>query len=204
MDGISSLTACVHGSNLIGNATLGLRVAPWDSDYIAYNYAAFFERYGGAAWDIWSNSAKVTDRDGNWRVCWVRLGEEICKCSVDKLKTCGSGPIKTLLELCHRSRTEIECFIDLNDIAGYTNDCSANKVLRYFLDDTRPWEIGVNSGDLDLVDRLEIIHLQWLISRDRWWSWYNARHYIGVIPLRREPSESPSDTNSNPWLGNVE
>lgn len=182
---------------------LGLRVAPWDSDYIAYNYAAFCERYGDGAWDIWSNGEKVTDRDCNWRVCWVRLGEEIRKCPVAKLETCGSGPIKTLLELCHRSSTEIECFIDLNDIAGTTNERSAKKVLDYFVDETFLWERGVDFGDLDLVDRLEIIHLQWLVPRVRWWSWYNARHYIGYIPLMREPLESSSDTSTNPWEGHM-
>ena len=185
----------------MGDETLGLRVPPWDPDYIAYNYAAFFERYGDGAWDIWSNSAKVTDRDCNWRVCWVRLGEEIRKCPVAKLETCGSGPIKTLLELCHRSSTEIECFIDLNDIAGTTNERSAKKVLGYFLDDTLSWENQVESGDLDLVDRLEIIHLQWVVPPRCWWSWYNARRYTGVIPLTREPSESSSDTSTNSWEG---
>ena len=185
-------------SDRIGQ-TLGLRVAPWESDYIAYNYAAFFKQYGDGAWDIWSNSAKVTDRNCNWRVCWVRLGEEIRKCPVAKLKTCGSGPIKTLLELCHRSSTEIECFIDLNDIAGTTNERSAKKVLDYFLDHTCSWQMeACNSGDLDLVDRLEIIHLQWLVPRGCWWSWYNARHNIGVI------SETSSDTNTNPWEGHLE
>ena len=182
---------------------MGLRVSPWDSDYIAYDYAAFFERYGDDAWDIWSNSEKVTDRDCNWRVCWVRLGEEIRKCPVAKLESCGSGPIKTLLELCHRSSTEIECFKDLNDIAGSTNERSAKKALGYFLDETFPWEREVDLGDLDLVDRLEIIHLQWLVPQARWWSWYNARHYIGVFPLRHESLESSSETSTNPWEGHL-
>jgi hypothetical protein len=41
MNGITSLNACVRDSNLLGNETLGLRLAPWDSDYIARNYSAF-------------------------------------------------------------------------------------------------------------------------------------------------------------------
>ena len=177
--------------------TLGLRVAPWKSDYIAYNYAAFVGKYGDGAWDIWSNSAKVTDRNCNWRVCWVRLGEEIRKCPVAKLRTCGSSPINTLLELCHCSSTEIECFIDLNDIAGTTNERSAKKVLDYFVDDPCSWRLDANSGELDLVDRLDIIHLQWLVPDHCWWSWYNARHYNGAIPLRREPSGTPFDSMTN-------
>ena len=182
MDGVTSLHACGMPNGL-GNQTLGLRVVRWDSTYTAYNYAAFCEQYGDDAWNVWSNSEKVTDRECNWLVCWVRLGEEIRKCPVEKLKSCGSTPIKTLLELCHRSPTEIECLIDLNDIAGTTNRRAAEKVLDYFLDDTLSWDgAPVSSGDLDLVDRLEIIHLQWLVPRDRWWSWYNARQRSGIIP----------------------
>ena len=182
MYGVTSLPACVHGRSELGNETLGLRVVRWDSTYTAYNYAAFCEYYGADAWDIWSHSEKVTDRDCNWLVCWVRLGEEIRKCPVEKLKSCGSRPIKILLELCIRSHSVIECFIDLNDIAGTTNRHSAEKVLAYFLDDDAYWIVMGNHGDLDLIDRLEIVHLQWLVRRDLWWSWHNARQRRGVIP----------------------
>ena len=68
-------------------------------------------------------------------------------------------PIKTLLELCHRSPAKLECFIDFNDVAGTTNRHSAEAVLNYFLDDTSHWEMFPCSGDFDLVDRLQIVHL---------------------------------------------
>ena len=64
----------------------------------------------------------------------MQLGEEKRKCPVGKLRACGSTPIKTLLGLCHRSPAKMECFIDLNDIAGTTNRRSAEAVLNYFLD----------------------------------------------------------------------
>ena len=173
----------VHGSQQWGNETQGLRVAPLDVTYTAYTYAAFCQYYGDEAGDIWSKSETVTDRECNWLVCWVQLGEEIRKCPVETLRSCGSTPIKTLLELCHRSPAEIECFIDLNVIAGTTNNNSAKAVLDYFLDDPVYWQRGYcHSGDLDLVDRLQIVHLQCLVPKEPWLSWFNARQRSGVVP----------------------
>jgi hypothetical protein len=104
------LSDFVHG--IKQKETQGLRIARWDTTFTAYNYAAFRQHYGDDAVDFWNQAEKVTDLECNWLVCWVQLGEEKRKCSVAKLRSCGSTPIKTLLELCHRSPAELECFID--------------------------------------------------------------------------------------------
>ena len=133
-------------------------------DLHSVNYAAYCQHSGDDAVDYWNQAEKVTDLECNWLVCWVQLGEVKLQCPVAKLRSSGSIPIKTLLGLCHKSLAKLECIIDLNDIAGTTNRRSAEAVLNYFLDDTSHWEICPCSGDLDLVDRLQIVHLQWLVN----------------------------------------
>ena len=92
--------------------TQRLCMARSDTTFTAYNYAAFCQHYGDDAVDFWDKAVKVTDLECNWLVRWVQSGEEKRKCLVAKLRFCGSTPIKTLLELCHRPPAELECFID--------------------------------------------------------------------------------------------
>ena len=182
-DGISTETEA-RRSQHANDQPRGLRVAPWDETCTAYNYDGFCKYYGGDAWAVWRRSEKVTDRYCNWLVCWVRIGNLTRKCPVEKLRSCGSRPIMTLLDFSAQSREVIECFVDLNEIAGTTNEESAAHLLQYFLDESMWWESHCpHSGDLDLVDRLQIVHLQWLVKPEIWWSWFHARQQCGVMPM---------------------
>ena len=78
-----------------------------------------------------------------------------------------------------RRGSRIHCFVDLNALVGPTNPASAARVLDYFWDATAHWEgSGVQHGDLDLIDRLELVHLQWIVPPQLWWNWYHAREKV--------------------------